>query len=115
MAREKSAEGRDRMVVARLCSLTVIAFDDSCAAGTVEAKLPETTLEPAQSGLDGALFGQNPRTRHMESRMSPQTDLLYASHLHYVKRCADAALAAGGFDHLRIASGIEKIGFHDRT
>src|SRR3546814_9187679 len=67
------------MVVARLCSLTVIAFDDSCAAGTVEAKLPETTLEPAQSGLDGALFGQNPRTRHMESRMSPQTDLLYAS------------------------------------
>src|SRR3546814_697886 len=49
----------------------------------------------------------------MESRMSHQTYLLYASHLHYVKRCADAALAAGGFDHLLIASGIEKIGFLD--
>src|SRR3546814_11218572 len=49
----------------------------------------------------------------MESRRSPHTDLLYASHLHYVKRCADAALAAGGFDHLLIASGIEKIGFLD--
>src|SRR3546814_16834636 len=73
MALEQSAERRDRMVVARLCSLTVIAFDDSCAAGTVEAKLPETTLEPAQSGLDGALFGQNHRTRHLDSRMSPQT------------------------------------------
>ena len=38
---------------------------------------------------------------------------LYASHLDTVLRRADVALERGGFDHLLIASGIEKIRFLD--
>jgi len=49
----------------------------------------------------------------MESLMSPQTELLYANHLLHVKGCAETALAAGGFDHLLIASGVEKYAFLD--
>ncbi|PKM15694.1 MAG: Xaa-Pro dipeptidase [Gammaproteobacteria bacterium HGW-Gammaproteobacteria-2] len=45
--------------------------------------------------------------------MPPQTELLYANHLHNVKGCAESALAAAGFDHLLIASGVEKYAFLD--
>ena len=37
----------------------------------------------------------------------------YSDHLAYVTKTADAALAKTGFEHLIIASGIEKIRFLD--
>lgn len=45
--------------------------------------------------------------------MPSHNELLYANHLHHVKGCAESALAAGGFDHLLIAAGVEKYGFLD--
>ena len=45
--------------------------------------------------------------------MPPHAELLYANHLHYVKGCAEKALATGGFDHLLIAAGVEKYAFLD--
>ena len=38
---------------------------------------------------------------------------LYRAHLGTIKARVDAALAKGGFDHLLVASGVEKFEFLD--